>query len=82
MLLKLEEGQDDWILYGCFLVDFFCLGIVIVDFVNQMVFKDNKYMYYMCMYNQDLEEKDLCIVVYFFVEIDCMQKKKKKLLKF
>lgn len=70
MSSKLEEGQDDRTLYGHPLVDSPRLGIAIVDLVNQTASKDNKYMHYMCMYNQDLEEKDPCYVAHFFVEID------------
>lgn len=77
MSSKLEEGQDDRTLYGRPLVDSPRLGIAIVDLVNQTASKDNKYMHYMCMYNQDLEEKDPCTVAHFFVEIDCKYKKKK-----
>lgn len=68
---KLKEGQDDRILNGYPLVDSPRLGIAIVDLVNQTASKENKYMHYMCMYNQDLEEKDWCYVAHFFVEIDC-----------
>lgn len=75
MSSKLEEGQDDRTLYGGPLVDSPRLGIAIVDLVNQTASKDNKYMHYMCMYNQDLEEKDPCYVAHFFVEIDCTYKK-------
>lgn len=67
---KLKEGQDDRILNGYPLVDSPRLGIAIVDRVNQTASKENKYMHYMCMYNQDLEEKDWCYVAHFFVEID------------
>ncbi|XP_061175053.1 uncharacterized protein LOC133184166 isoform X2 [Saccostrea echinata] len=69
MSSKLEEGKDDRTLYGKPLNNPGEVGISILDMVNQTASKKNKYMHYVCLYDQDGQERP-CLVDQTFVEIE------------
>ncbi|XP_062583743.1 uncharacterized protein LOC134245486 [Saccostrea cucullata] len=66
---KLEQNKDDRTLYGQPLGDPGRVGIRIQDMVNRTASKKNKYMHYVCLYDQESQERP-CLVDQIFVEIE------------